>query len=122
MPSERSLQTSAALMAVISLGHTVTANAFMSDPQFRRLPHTVSTFSRAGWFQGSVYLLVSALINYRWSRNPKALTDPIEKAIAGLLAAVLAGSAVWYKKKGISGTSAVVAIGSAVQAWAAFGS
>jgi hypothetical protein len=60
------------------------------------------------------------LINYRWSREPTALTDPVEKAIAGLLTTILLGSSLWYNKNGIRSTGAVLTVAGAFQAWVAF--
>lgn len=61
-----------------------------------------------------------ALINYWWSKNPEALADPIQKAIAGVMVAIMGASSLWYAKNGVmSNAVAVTAIG-ALQSYAAF--
>jgi hypothetical protein len=65
-------------------------------------------------------ITLAALINYRWSRNPGALLNPVEKAIAALIAAICWGSAAWYKKNGLRESGAVVGLAGALQAYAAF--
>jgi hypothetical protein len=106
----------------------------MNNPQFQRLPRSVSMYSRAGWYQGSVFFLIAgrfldetsslvliipALKNYRWAQSPGLLADPLDKTIAALTTAICLGSAVWYGKEGDRTTCGLLAIVGGLQAWAA---
>ncbi|KAL2219548.1 hypothetical protein M432DRAFT_358103 [Thermoascus aurantiacus ATCC 26904] len=122
MPSSRPYQITAAVFALLSAGHTFTARKWTNDPQFKDLSKVVKAYARAGWYQGSVFLLIMALINYRWSRLvPQGrLTDPVDRAIAALNTLLLWATAAWYTKNGIRDTGAVVGASGVLQAWAAF--
>lgn len=58
------------------------------------------------------------LIHYQWSRNPRTLQDPTNKAIAIVTNALLWVSSVWYFRTGIKENGWVVGLGAALQAWA----
>ncbi|QRD84770.1 hypothetical protein F9C07_9026 [Aspergillus flavus] len=62
--------------------------------------------------------LVPGLIHYQWSRNPRTLQDPTNKAIAIVTNALLWVSSVWYFRTGIKENGWVVGLGAALQAWA----
>ncbi|GES61192.1 hypothetical protein ATEIFO6365_0006065100 [Aspergillus terreus] len=114
------LQTTAAGWLLISLGHTLSAKDWQSLPNFRALPNLAYTCAKAGWYQGSAFFLMTALINYQWSKNPALLNDPVNKAIAGLMTAIVWVSSGWYLKRGVNSNGVVVALMGALQAWAAF--
>ncbi|PGH06236.1 hypothetical protein AJ80_08205 [Polytolypa hystricis UAMH7299] len=116
----RAYQANAVVFTLLAAGHTFAGKSFTSDPQFKNLPRTVGAYARAGWYQGSVFFLIVALINYRWSRVPGALANPAEKAIAALISALCWGSSAWYHRNGIRDTSAIVGFAGALQTWAAF--
>ncbi|KAF9892041.1 hypothetical protein FE257_002447 [Aspergillus nanangensis] len=114
------LQTTAAGWLLISLGHTISAKDWQSPPGFRALPNLSYTCAKAGWYQGSAFFVMNALLNYSWSKNPALLDDPVNKAIAALMTAIVWVSSGWYLKKGVKGNGVVVALMGALQAWAAF--
>ena len=64
---------------------------------------------------------MKALLNYAWSQNPSLLQQPIHKAIAGVMVAIVWVSAVWYAKRGVGSNAAATALIGAVQGYAAFG-
>ncbi|RHZ57297.1 uncharacterized protein CDV56_104269 [Aspergillus thermomutatus] len=105
---------------LVSLGHTLSAGDWQSLPQFRQLPNLAYTCAKAGWYQGSAFFLMTAMINYGWAQNPALLQEPINKAIAALMTAIVWVSSGWYLKKGVKGNGVVVAAMGALQAWAAF--
>ncbi|KAF7590193.1 hypothetical protein BBP40_003167 [Aspergillus hancockii] len=116
-----SLQATALGWVLISLGHTLSAKDWQSLPQARTLPNLAYTCARAGWFQGSGFFLMNALINYNWSRDPTLLNEPVNQAIAVLMTAIVGFSSVWYLKRGVKANGIVVGVIGALQAWAAFG-
>jgi len=120
MSLSRSLQVTAAAFAFVSVGHTIKAQEFMNDPQFKRLPRFVSMYSRAGWYQGSVFFLIAAILNYRWAKSPALLLEPIDKAVAALMTTIALGTAAWYGKEGDRTTSGLLTIVGALQSYAAF--
>ncbi|KAL4923580.1 uncharacterized protein BDV17DRAFT_296211 [Aspergillus undulatus] len=113
------LQTTSFAWVLISLGHTLGAKDWQSSPAFRALPDNAHACARIGWYQGSAFFLVNALLNYNWSQSPEQLKNPINKFIAVLMTAVMWGSSGWYFKKGVNQNGVVVAIMGALQAWAA---
>ncbi|KAB8223143.1 hypothetical protein BDV33DRAFT_200698 [Aspergillus novoparasiticus] len=115
------LQSTAAGWLLISLGHTLSAKDWQSLPQVRTLPNLAYTCAKAGWYQGSGFFLMNALINYNWSQNPALLNDPINRAVAALMTAIVGISSGWYLKRGVKSNGIVVALMGALQAWAAFG-
>lgn len=65
-------------------------------------------------------LTISALINYAWSKNPAALTDPVQKAIAAVMVAIVSFSSLWYAKHGIMSNAVATALIGGLQGYAAF--
>ncbi|KAL4863645.1 hypothetical protein BDV12DRAFT_25814 [Aspergillus spectabilis] len=112
------LQTTSFAWALVSLAHTLGAKDWQSSPQFRALPSNADTCARAGWYQGSAFFLVNALINYNWSLSPEQLKNPINKAIAIIMTAVMWTSSGWYLKRGVTPNGVVVALMGALQAYA----
>ncbi|KAH1273373.1 hypothetical protein LV164_006889 [Aspergillus fumigatus] len=105
---------------LISIGHTISARDWQSLPQFSKLPTLAYTCAKAGWYQGSAFFLMTAMINYNWAQNPALLAEPINKGIAALMTAIVWVSAAWYLKKGVKTNGVAVAAMGALQAWAAF--
>ncbi|RDW78682.1 uncharacterized protein DSM5745_05534 [Aspergillus mulundensis] len=95
------------------------AKEWQSSPQFRALPVTADTCARVGWYQGSAFFLVNALINYNWSLAPEQLRNPINKAAALVMALSMLGSSAGYFRGGVSRNGLVVAVVGVLQAWAA---
>ncbi|PGH16882.1 hypothetical protein AJ79_01526 [Helicocarpus griseus UAMH5409] len=117
----KAFKAAAIVFTLLSAGHTLAGKQWMTDPQFKALPRHVGAFSRVGWYQGSVFLLIGALLNYRWSQTSRgALTDPVEKAMAALATALCFGSSAWYNKNGIRDTAAIVGFAGVLQGYAAF--
>ncbi|KGO77513.1 hypothetical protein PITC_037570 [Penicillium italicum] len=97
------LQASAAAFALLSVGHTWTA-----DPRFKAIAGTSSwTCGTLGWYQ-------VRLLHWQWSRDPSLLQDPLNKAMAGTANVLLWASSVWYIKHGINDTALVLAISAAL--------
>ncbi|KAL4936626.1 hypothetical protein BDV06DRAFT_204659 [Aspergillus oleicola] len=113
------LQSTSLAWALISLGHTLGAKDWQSHPTFRSLPEQSHACARIGWYQGSVFFLVNALINYNWSQSPDQLRNPLNRAIAVIMTMVMWGSSGWYFKSGVKRNGVVVALMGALQAWAA---
>ncbi|KAF7114561.1 hypothetical protein CNMCM5793_009206 [Aspergillus hiratsukae] len=105
---------------LISIAHTLSARDWQSLPQFRQLPGLAYTCAKAGWYQGSAFFLMNAMINYNWAQNPGLLDQPVNKGIAALMTAIVWVSAVWYMKKGVKANAVATAAIGALQAWAAF--
>jgi hypothetical protein len=61
-----------------------------------------------------------AIMNYRWSKNPALLIDPLDKAMAALTTAICVGSALWYGKGGDGATGGTLAALGGLQTYAAF--
>ncbi|KAB8234305.1 uncharacterized protein BDW43DRAFT_310331 [Aspergillus alliaceus] len=115
------LQTTALGWLLISLGHTISAKDWQSHPQVRTLPNLAYTCAKAGWYQGSGFFLMNALINYNWSQDPTLLSDPVNRALAVLMTAIVGVSSVWYLRRGVRSNGIVVGVMGALQAWAVFG-
>ncbi|RMJ26937.1 hypothetical protein PHISP_02186 [Aspergillus sp. HF37] len=122
MAASKPLQTTAIGWVLIAAGHTLSARDWQTLPKFHQLPNLAYTCARAGWFQGSGFFLMTALLNYHWSQNPEQLRLPVNKAVAALATAIVWASSAWYVKRGVNATGAVVAAMGALQAWSAFGS
>lgn len=63
---------------------------------------------------------VTALINYAWSKNPALLQDPLHKAIAGSMIAIMWISGWWYAKNGVASNAVAVGAIGALQGYSAF--
>lgn len=64
--------------------------------------------------------LLVAIMNYQWAKSPQLLADPINRLIAGLVAAISLGSATWYVKEGDRTTGVLLGGVGLLQVWAAF--
>ncbi|KAM3501141.1 hypothetical protein MY10362_005793 [Beauveria mimosiformis] len=118
MPS--ALEISAGAWLLVSLGHTVNGRDWQSHASIKALPQEQKTCARLGWYQGSGFIFIASLLNYYWSKNPAALQDPIQKAVAASFSAILGVSSVIYAANGVTSNSVVTALVSALQAYAAF--
>ncbi|KAE8354013.1 hypothetical protein BDV28DRAFT_95475 [Aspergillus coremiiformis] len=116
------LKTTALGWLLVSLGHTLSARDWQSLGQVRGLPNLAYTCAKAGWYQGSGFFLMNALINYAWSQDPLLLIDPVHQAVAVLMAAVMGVSSGWYLKRGVKVNGVVVGGMGVLQAWAVFAS
>ncbi|ODM22502.1 hypothetical protein SI65_00090 [Aspergillus cristatus] len=114
------LKATAAGWLFIALGHTLNAKDWQTLPQFRQLPRLAYTCGTIGWYQGSLFFIMNALINYTWAENPALLDIPLNRVIAGLMMGIMWVSSGWYAKNGVYVTGAVVAAMGGVQAWSVF--
>ncbi|KFG85118.1 hypothetical protein MANI_025544 [Metarhizium anisopliae] len=60
------------------------------------------------------------LINYAWSKNPALLRDPVQKAVAGAMIAIMWASGWWYAKNGVTSNAVAVGAIGALQGYSAF--
>jgi hypothetical protein len=58
-------------------------------------------------------------MNYQWSQSPLLLADPMNKLIAGMLAALALGSAGWCGREGDRRTAVILVGVGLLQVWAA---
>lgn len=60
------------------------------------------------------------ILHYQWSRDPSALQDPLNKAMAGIINILLWVSSAWYAKYGVKDNCVAVGLSAALQAFAVF--
>ncbi|KAJ5825900.1 hypothetical protein N7474_003038 [Penicillium riverlandense] len=114
----RALQASALSFALLSIGHTISGKEWQSDPRFKSLARTKAwSCAKVGWYQGSAFLFMTGIIHYQWSHNPQALQDPLNRAIAGVVNALLWASSTWYFKNGVMDNAWAVGLSAALQAY-----
>ncbi|KAE8148994.1 hypothetical protein BDV25DRAFT_8398 [Aspergillus avenaceus] len=119
MPTSRTLSASAISFAVLSIGHTLGGIQWTNDPAHALITGTKPwSCGIVGWYQGSAFFLMTSLIHYQWSRNPRALQDPTNKAIALITNGLLWASSAWYFRTGIVENGWMVGLSAALQAWA----
>ena len=106
--------------------------------QFQELPNIAYTCSTVGWYQGSAYLVLTgtsyslmkqwfsiltnpflALLNLHWAQNPKALEEPLNRAMAALITLIAWSSSAWYLRRGVKASGILTATAGLFQAWAA---
>ncbi|KAJ5577860.1 uncharacterized protein N7459_006824 [Penicillium hispanicum] len=118
-PPSRALQISAANFVLLALGHTIGGREWIAEKVFKNIkgsrPWACGT---VGWFQGSAFFLVTGILHYSWSRNPAALQDPANKAMAGIVNALLWASSAWYATHGVKENAWVVGLSAALHAYA----
>ncbi|KAG6002469.1 hypothetical protein E4U21_003035 [Claviceps maximensis] len=115
----KSLKVAAVGWLLVSLGHTISAKDWQANVKFRNLSSFASACAKAGWYQGSGFFIMNALLNYAWSQNPALLHDPIHKAIAGTMVAIMWLSGWWYARNGVLANMMVVSAMGALQGYAA---
>lgn len=62
----------------------------------------------------------TALLSYTWSQNPALLRDPVHKAIACTMMAIMWISGWWYAKNGVLANMLAVGVIGALQGYSAF--
>ncbi|GAD99660.1 hypothetical protein AOR_1_1180114 [Paecilomyces variotii No. 5] len=87
--------------------------------QFQELPDIAYTCSTVGWYQGSGYLILTALLNFHWAQNPKSLEESLNRAMATLLVLIAWASSAWYLRRGVKASGILTIVAGAFQAWAA---
>ncbi|KAF5130988.1 hypothetical protein E5D57_007337 [Metarhizium anisopliae] len=126
----KALQVTSVGWLLISLGHTVCPSASQPTAPIhkyiltrdRRPPRTgrkmqSSKPSRASPMPAQKQ---AALINYAWSKNPALLRDPVQKAVAGAMIAIMWASGWWYAKNGVTSNAVAVGAIGALQGYSAF--
>ncbi|GJN69221.1 hypothetical protein PLICBS_003269 [Purpureocillium lilacinum] len=114
----KALQVTAAGWLIIALGHTRSAKDW--QPHLKNLPNLAYTCAKAGWYEGSGFFVLTALLNYAWAQNPELLQQPVFKTIAGLLVAITGVAGWYYAKRGLGSIALPVGAIGALQAYSAF--
>jgi hypothetical protein len=60
-----------------------------------------------------------ALLNFHWAQNPKTLDEPLNHAMAALVAIIAWASSAWYLGRGLKANGIVIAAAGMFQVWAA---
>ncbi|RAK79317.1 uncharacterized protein BO72DRAFT_525990 [Aspergillus fijiensis CBS 313.89] len=112
----RTLQASALSFIALSIGHTLGGKQWTADPAYTIISNSKPwALGIVGWFQGSAFFFTTGLLHYQWARNPLALRDPTNKAIALITNAMLWASSAWYLRHGIKENAVVVGMGAVLQ-------
>ncbi|OQE12848.1 hypothetical protein PENFLA_c061G04384 [Penicillium flavigenum] len=120
MPSSYLLKAAGYGSLLFSLKHAASGKQFQRLRQFQELPNIAYTCSTVGWYQGSAYLVLTALLNLHWAQNPNSLEEPLNRAMAALLVLIAWASSTWYLRRGIKASGILTATAGIFQAWAAF--
>ncbi|KAJ5752450.1 hypothetical protein N7520_009367 [Penicillium odoratum] len=116
-----SLRASALTFVLLSIGHTIGGRQWTAEKAFKAIANSKPwACGTVGWYQGSAFFLVSGLLHYQWSRDSTALSDPLNKAMAGIINILLWASSVWYAKNGVKDNAVVVGLSAALQTYAVF--
>ena len=75
---------------ILSLGHTLKGSSQFSHPSLSSLPPPLRGAVKIGWYEGSVWFLIAAVLNYKWSVS--GLGDGADKLVAGLLVGLMGGA------------------------------
>ncbi|KAJ6120322.1 hypothetical protein N7523_004602 [Penicillium sp. IBT 18751x] len=112
----RSLQASALAFVILSIGHTIGGKEWTAEKVFTAIkgskPWACGT---VGWYQGSAFFLLTGILHFQWSRDPSALSDPLNKAMAAIVNVLLWTSSAWYAKNGIQDNAIAVGLSAALQ-------
>ncbi|KAJ9298197.1 hypothetical protein DTO271G3_3802 [Paecilomyces variotii] len=119
MPNPTLLTAAGYGSLLIAIKHAASGRRFQRLRQFQELPNIAYTCSTVGWYQGSVYLILTAFLNLHWARNPKSLEEPLNRAMAVLLILISWASSAWYLRRGIKASGILTATAGIFQAWAA---
>jgi hypothetical protein len=60
-----------------------------------------------------------ALLNLHWAKNPEALEEPLNRAMAALVTLIAWSSSAWYLRRGVKASGILTATAGLFQAWAA---
>ncbi|KAJ6026918.1 uncharacterized protein N7446_004479 [Penicillium canescens] len=138
MPNPTLLNAAGYGSLLVAIKHAASGRQFQRLPQYQALPNIAYTCSTVGWYQGSGYLILTgislfqlleheisfltssalALLNFQWARNPKSLEDPLNRAMAALVAIIAWASSAWYIGRGLKASGIVTAGAAIFQAWA----
>ncbi|KAF4771966.1 hypothetical protein PENNAL_c0085G03283 [Penicillium nalgiovense] len=120
MPNPSLLKAAGYGSFLFAIKHAASGKQFQSLRQFQELPNIAYTCSMVGWYQGSAFLVLTALLNLHWAQNPKFLEDPLGRTMAALLVLIAWSSSAWYLRRGVKASGTLTAAAGIFQAWAAF--
>ncbi|ORY07538.1 hypothetical protein BCR34DRAFT_570585 [Clohesyomyces aquaticus] len=113
------LLAAAVAHAVLSLGHTTKGLDQFKHPSLSTLPKTLLGACKAGWYEGSVFFAIIAVLNYKWSTT--GLVDASDKLIASLITALCVGAGANYYRTGDTPTGVTLGLVAVLQGVAAKG-
>ncbi|KAG9206513.1 hypothetical protein G6514_003344 [Epicoccum nigrum] len=113
------LLAAAVAYGVLSLGHTSKGLEQFKHTSIRALPTALRGAVKAGWYEGSGFFLISAILNYKWAQT--GLLDIYDKSVAGLLVTILVGAAGTYYASGDRPTGVTLAVVAVLQGLGARG-
>ncbi|KAF4768741.1 hypothetical protein N7455_000108 [Penicillium solitum] len=119
MPDPTLLKAAGYGSLLVAIKHAASGEQFQRLRQFQELPNIAYTCSTVGWYQGSAYLVLTALLNLHWAQNPKALEEPLNRAMAALITLIAWSSSAWYLRRGVKASGILTATAGLFQAWAA---
>ncbi|KAJ5564285.1 hypothetical protein N7513_000527 [Penicillium frequentans] len=119
MPDPTLLKVAGYGSLLVAIKHATSGKEFQCLRQFRELPNIAYTRSTVGWYQGSAYLVLTALLNLSWAKNPQSLREPLQRTMAALLVLIAWASSAWYIKRGVKSSGILTAVAGILQAWAA---
>ncbi|KAJ5975289.1 hypothetical protein N7481_008996 [Penicillium waksmanii] len=112
------LTASAVSFVLLSIAHTIGGKEWQSDKVFKNIKGSRAwACGKVGWYQGSAFLFLSGILHYQWSRNPSALADPLNKAMAAIINVLLWSSSAWYAKNGILPNVVACGLAASLQAF-----
>ncbi|EFY91812.1 hypothetical protein MAC_02097 [Metarhizium acridum CQMa 102] len=115
----KALQITSAGWLLISLGHTTSAKDWQANAKFQTLPRLSYACAKVGWYQGSGFFIMNGTSTTA-PYNPALLRDPVQKAIAGAMIAIMWASGWWYSKNGAASNAVAVGAIGALQGYSAF--
>ncbi|KAJ5155789.1 hypothetical protein N7492_008592 [Penicillium capsulatum] len=119
MPNSTLLQAAGYGSLLIAIKHAASGKQFQRLRQFQELPNIAYTCNTVGWYQGSAYLVLTALLNLHWAQHPQSLEEPLQRAMAMLLVLIAWASSAWYFRRGVKESAILTVIAGVFQGWAA---
>ncbi|KAJ5408367.1 hypothetical protein N7509_002250 [Penicillium cosmopolitanum] len=119
MPDPTLLKVAGYGSLAVAFSHAAAAKEFRNLRAFQELPNIAYTRSTVGWYQGSGFLILTALLNLSWAQNPKSLDEPLQRSMAALLVLISWASSAWYIRRGVKASGFLTAFAGVLQAWAA---
>ncbi|KAF2746834.1 hypothetical protein M011DRAFT_424335 [Sporormia fimetaria CBS 119925] len=102
------LFASAIAHAVLALGHTSKGLEQFKHPSLNQVPALLRTTIKTGWYEGSVFFAIAAVLNYKYSQT--GLLDLADRTVATLLTTLLFGAGAKYFGAGDKGTGITLAV------------
>ncbi|KAF2800583.1 hypothetical protein K505DRAFT_403926 [Melanomma pulvis-pyrius CBS 109.77] len=114
MPNHPLFLAAAVAHGVLSLGHTTKGIEQFKHPSLKQVPALLRSTVQAGWYEGSLFFAIVAVLNYKWSST--GLVDGPDKVLAGLVTSLLFGFGANYFRAGDKPTAVTLAIVGVIQA------